>query len=584
MNYAYEHGDPRKIYHGMDYLGNLCGVDYESQPYVYWCAKDAVALGNWTPITDIDLHHPICVGYCPVSPETQSLCYDEATKARHNVTDYATHPVGKRHCLPQDSALLEKVNNKLNAHPFEKYVPLIVTTFRESWPCLLGSFGLAFTFSSVYVFALQCMAGLILWICLTSLVLFPSIIGGNLIYIAFEGGVDGIPHSGDAQTDLFVGIFCCLVACFFLLVNCCMSRAIRTATRTVEAAAGCLFHAQSLLVEPVLNLVARVVMWSWMIAGLAWLVSVGDVRKSKVYRTFTYKDEEIAFLIFYCLMMLWLNDLCNAVSQYVIANATAKWYFTERVGGVKLIPSCLLCRGYSSAFTQFGSLAFGSFVIALTRPLRIIILALVYAGDVTDGGALGCISKACSCCQSCFESVLQHLSKNAYIDMAITSADFCTAGKHASKLLRTENKVIATITGATWLFTLGGLAFVTAFGGFVTSCVVQNSEVFSSPNSEHYIEDPMVLNICAAIISFIVALCFMLVFDSVADTMLICLAYDLKDRRENPHPVIKSAPEPQQQSVFASFFGTKAEEASTIAPKRPEYAHDKLTDLLDDGE
>jgi len=282
-------------------------------------------------------------------------------------------------------------------------------------------------------------------------------------------------------------------------------------------------------------------------------------------------------------MMLWLNDFCNAMSQYVIATATARWYFTEHVGGTKLVPECLLCKGYVIGFVfHFGSLAFGSLVIALTRPVRIVIVVLLYAGEVTDNATCGCLSKISACCYGCFESFLMHLSKTAYIDMAITSNSFCASGKNACHLLATENKAIAVLSGATWLFTIAGLASVTTFGAFITSFIVQNTEAFTSPSSPYYIQDPMVMACCAGVLSFLVALCFMLVFDSVADTMLICLAYDLKDQRENPVPLQRAAPPPPQQSVFASFFNTAAAPVSNhaMAVKRPQYTHYKMQELL----
>mmetsp|Transcript_5172 Transcript_5172/g.15183 ORF Transcript_5172/g.15183 Transcript_5172/m.15183 type:complete len:893 (-) Transcript_5172:346-3024(-) len=37
--YAHENGDPRKLHHGIDYHGNICGVDPDvaNMPYLYWC-------------------------------------------------------------------------------------------------------------------------------------------------------------------------------------------------------------------------------------------------------------------------------------------------------------------------------------------------------------------------------------------------------------------------------------------------------------------------------------------------------------------------------------------------------------------
>ena len=39
----------------------------------------------------------------------------------------------------------------------------------------------------MYLWALWCLAGLVMWICVSTLALFPGIIGGYLIYISFHG-------------------------------------------------------------------------------------------------------------------------------------------------------------------------------------------------------------------------------------------------------------------------------------------------------------------------------------------------------------------------------------------------------------
>merc|ERR1719238_1348929 len=133
---------------------------------------------------------------------------------------------------------------------------------------------------------------------------------------------------------------------FFLFVYCCMQKAISTAIKVVETSAECLTECWSLLLEPLVNLAARICVWVVMLAGLAWLVSCGDVQKSKVYRTFTYTSSETVYLIFFVMMFIWVNDFLTACSQYTIANAASKWYFTEIKHKQKSVPSCLLCQGY----------------------------------------------------------------------------------------------------------------------------------------------------------------------------------------------------------------------------------------------
>lgn len=576
MSYAFQNGDPRKVYHGMDYEGRLCGVDLPYKPYVYWCKTSEgssnvqpVQTGSaaWIQPTDLDFVHPICVEFCPQSAATESQCYDPQTGGKRFLPDYATHPVAKKYCFPQAQEVMAKVNAKMGGHPFQKYLPLVISTAHTNWEVLLGAFVLALILSSIYLLLIECMAGLVISVCVIVMIALPGACGSYLIYAFYNGGLDGMPGSGDAQTDLYFGIFCCVTSAFFLLMSCCMTNAINKAITIVEEAAGCLFECKSLLLEPLINLSTRITLWVFMLTGLAWLISVGEVRKSKIYRTFTYTDEEWIYIGSYVFLILWVNDFCTAMSQYVIASASATWYFTPQSGGVKSV-NCLLIKGYCSGLIfHFGSLAMGSCIIALMRPIRICVMIFVFAEEIVDNAACGCISRCCFCCLECFNSFLVRLSKNAYIDMAITSKNFCASGTNAVELLLKQSKTLAATAGVTWIFTIVGLASVTASGSFITSLIVQNAEVFNRPTSRYYVQDPMVCSAMAGVVCWVVALGFMLVFDSISDTMVMCLAYDREEEKNNPLPVVRQTSQGSVQATgmgCGGFFSTKA----VVAPKK----------------
>lgn len=589
MIYANANGDPRKVYHGMNYEGQLCGVDLPWKPYVYWCKSTTTTVGAlatgasaWLAPTGLDFEHPICVEMCPESAATQSLCYDSSTGATQMTSDYATHPVAKRYCLPQAQAILDQVNAKMDGHPLQKYLTQSITIVRTGWPVLVGALVVGFILSSIYLLLIECLAGLVIWLTLLVLIVLPGVCGGYLVYASVNGGIDGMPGSGDATTDQNLGIVALVVCAFFLLVSCCMRNAIEKAINVVESAATCLFECKSLLLEPLINLAARITIWGFMLSGLVFLISTGEVRKSKIYRTFTYTDEQYIYLGSYIFLMIWVNDFLTAMSQYVIANAAAKWYFTDHSAGMKLAPNCLLCKGYFNGWIfHFGSLAFGSLLIAFMRPIRIVVLAIVTAEELIDGAACGCVAKVCFCCVECFNSFLVHLSKNAYIDIAISSRSFCAAGANAAELLAKQSKTLVASAGATWLFTLVGLASVTVSGAFITSLVVLNVDTFNTPSSEYYIQDPMVCSALAGFICFFVALCFMTVFDSVTDTMILCLAYDREELKINPVPVWKAGRAEGgggQWNSCGGFFGSQkpVEMKAPAEVRRPQYATGKM--------
>lgn len=75
INYCRQNGDMRRLYHGYDFLGQLCGMDegdsnLTNKPVLFWC-KDKSGKG-------LDLEHPICRESCPMSDATSHACFDDA--------------------------------------------------------------------------------------------------------------------------------------------------------------------------------------------------------------------------------------------------------------------------------------------------------------------------------------------------------------------------------------------------------------------------------------------------------------------------------------------------------------------------
>jgi hypothetical protein len=477
---------------------------------------------------------------------------------------------------------MKEINRKMDAHAVEKYIPIIVEAFKTGWPVLLGVFGLAGILSTLYLMVIECFAGPVVWSGIVCMMVIPAIAGSMLIYASTHGGIDGMPGSGDDGTDLGLGIFLCVLAAVFTCICFCMSQAIARSIRVVEAAAACLVSCQSLLLEPFINLTARITVWLVFGWSLVYLISVGEVNRRTIYRSFSYTTAESIYLVFHVFMWIWVNEFLTACSIYSVANAAGRWYFTPNVGGEKNVPMCALCRGYCNILFHYGSLAFGSCIIAFTRPVRLVMLCLVYAGDVTDNATCGCVTYVCGCCVTCFENLLQHICKTAFIDMAITSKPFCAAGGDAADLLKKKNtagqQAILVNYGATWLFTIGGMGTVTILGAFITSCIVTNIDVFAHPSSKYYIVDPMVITMIAGLICFIVSLAFMIVFDAIADSLFLCMAHDQEELRSNPVPKWKP-PAREPQSYFSSMLTSEKLINAPEAVHRPDFAIEKLKDL-----
>lgn len=173
-------GDPRRLTHGIDYYGRLCGVDagVEKTPYLYYCGSKYSASGF---PRQIDLESPSCVDRCPnttaeyipcIMPmETKTIpsmgpgqmsatnpkadvietIQEVSVQSIASVSAYPSRPIGGLYCIPdfKNTTLEEEV-----AHGPLGGMHQILTaigSFRRGWPVLLGACLLAIILSFVYI-------------------------------------------------------------------------------------------------------------------------------------------------------------------------------------------------------------------------------------------------------------------------------------------------------------------------------------------------------------------------------------------------------------------------------------------------
>jgi hypothetical protein len=265
------------------------------------------------------------------------------------------------------------------------------------------------------------------------------------------------------------------------------------------------------------------------------------------------------------------------------------------------VGSCQLCQGYSNVLYHFGSLAFGSFLICFLRPVRWVLIFIVYAESLVDYVTYGYTRAMCGCFYECFETGLAHLSKNAFIAMAIQGNAFCLSGRLAADFFSVtgplkpgkngspgkgaagyDGTVFARLSGQAWFFTVSGLGCMTALGTTAAGLVVVHYKEFSEPSSENYIQDPMVFCWMAGFICFAVSLCFMLMFDTITDTIFLCAAMDYHDICANPIPKVPHvAPPDEGKTMFQSMFGCGRTEREDLEPaERKTFWPKTLAEIL----
>jgi solute carrier family 44 protein 1 (choline transporter-like protein) len=125
--------------------------------------------------------------------------------------------------------------------------------------------------------------------------------------------------------------------------------------------------------------------------------------------------------------------------------------------------------------------------------------------------------KACQCCLACFESFIQYLSKNAYVMITINGSSFCIAGKRAFQMLSSNALRVLAINSVGDFVLLLGKIFV------VTATVLIGIEMIQNTPGLHYRWIPVLL---CGIFAFLVAHCFLTVYEMTIDTIFMCFCED----------------------------------------------------------
>ena len=180
---------------------------------------------------------------------------------------------------------------------------------------------------------------------------------------------------------------------------------------------------------PVINTLAAIVFAGLWVVGTLFLYSVGDIEKRGDWPIANVKwDDTIRrFWYFNLFAILWVLAFILSCGDFVIGAASCIWYFNQGQNSQsqkkeeKAVTKSIspVRTGYWWIFRyHLGSLAIGSFMIALIWAIRII-MAYIHK-KLKDTGAtknklIDWMMKCVHCCLACFERFIRFVNKQAFI-------------------------------------------------------------------------------------------------------------------------------------------------------------------------
>lgn len=154
---------------------------------------------------------------------------------------------------------------------------------------------------------------------------------------------------------------------FFIIMLCCCSR-IKLAVAVCKCAGQFVTDVCFIVLVPIIQTIFTLILWASCLLMIVYLVSSAEFSTASngIFTSINnYGDPNLIRTYVFIFGTLWSNAFIQAMGTFVIASACCQWYYSHGPGNSLSFP---ILRAYKMVFRyHFGSLAFGSFLLALVQ-------------------------------------------------------------------------------------------------------------------------------------------------------------------------------------------------------------------------
>ena len=367
------------------------------------------------------------------------------------------------------------------------------------------------------------------------------------------------------------------VLVILLCVVASMMSAIRTAIEVIRIGCKALQAMPELLFLPVSNVAALGLFLVWWVFVAASLQSAGSIDTTDLsagvragiaqladqsnltadlgsFNTTmsTIKDMPVMqYLQFYHVFgLLWTMNFLSGVGSMTIAGAVCAWYFSQLPEGAANDPEyeklryggpavdgkpprqrCVACASLGRVLRYYlGSVAFGSLLIAIIQAIR---LAFVYLQRQMEQAGKGSviirwIFFCVQACLKCVQSIVEAVTTNAYIFVALKGDSFCASGGRVFKLIINHGAVFAAVNVLGTIIVFLGQVVISVVAAAAAYVIVERSPQFQ-PGGSEALSATWLPILITLLFAYVTAGAFMSVFDLSIDSVLVCYCTDVEE-------------------------------------------------------
>ncbi|XP_026198177.1 choline transporter-like protein 1 isoform X2 [Anabas testudineus] len=396
---------------------------------------------------------------------------------------------------------------------------------------IIGLCVLALGLSMILMVIIRYISAILVWI-LTSLVVLGSLAGTSVLWwlyidhrlygndTASKVMKEEVEVSRDSGQALLVYAVAATVFTIILLLLMLFMRKRVALTIALFHVAGKVFiHLPLLTLQPFVTFLALLLFWIYWVLVLLFLGTTGNpVQNEETGLTEFRLTGPLQYLTWYhAVGLVWISEFILACQQMTVAGAVVTYYFTRDKNRLPVTP--ILSSVLRLVRYHLGTVAKGSFIITLVKVPRLVLMYIHNQLKGKENACARCLLKTCICCLWCLEKCLNYLNQNAYAATAINSTSFCTSARDAFVILVENALRVATINAiGDFVLFLGKILIVTstAFAGVLLL------------NYQRDYAEWLLPLIIVCLFSFLVAHCFLSIFEIVVDVLFLCFAIDTK--------------------------------------------------------
>mmetsp|Transcript_49536 Transcript_49536/g.117924 ORF Transcript_49536/g.117924 Transcript_49536/m.117924 type:complete len:799 (-) Transcript_49536:223-2619(-) len=378
-------GDIRRLTHGFDYKGDLCGVD-TSEKYLYWCANEVFNPAEGDQYPDTICHDcRICVSECPsgndntlncpmpnVNTVTESKDFPDNGVTVHERLEmevvqstgfqpsYPSESWGGRFCLPKDND--NNIRHEIQDGPYGGAARFGagIGSLENAWLVFLivGIISAALAF--VFICLISHYAGIVLFLTMIASLAILLFFAVFFLIALFDFTEDQSSWYQNANPlyesfsfdtargwSVAIGFILLILSAFLLCFTCRSIKRIDETMGMVSAATDAIHQNKSLYIIPYLMCILFFVAVGLMLAGLLLAYSVGRIKhRIKVNgKELEGLEEKLdspwwmwLLVALFAVMIWWTIETIFALTQLMTSAVIWKWWLcksTRQVEGKK---------------------------------------------------------------------------------------------------------------------------------------------------------------------------------------------------------------------------------------------------------